>query len=131
MIFLSWTLGALAPSCRLTLIGFTVAIGNGSRTRLHPLRLYAPPRPIRAVPLRLRALPCAWHTWGTLELSRWAGVICALAFFAFFGFAAEAHKNRRLPFWAVATRCGVKQPADGKLPIHLPWSKAKSSSAAS
>ncbi|KAJ7455417.1 hypothetical protein FB451DRAFT_1515993 [Mycena latifolia] len=50
--------------------------------------------------------------------------------FAFFGFAAEARKNYHLAFWVVATRCGVEQPADGKLPIHLPWVKAKSSSAA-
>ncbi|KAJ7455430.1 pheromone A receptor-domain-containing protein [Mycena latifolia] len=68
------------------------------------------------------------QTQETVDLSRWAGVTCALAFFAFFGFAAEARKNYCLAFWAVATRFGVKQPADGKLSIYLPWAKAKSSS---
>ncbi|KAJ6600273.1 pheromone A receptor-domain-containing protein, partial [Mycena vulgaris] len=66
------------------------------------------------------------HTQATVELSRWAGVICALAFFAFFGFAAEARKHYRLAFWAVAKRCGATPPADGKLPVSLPWSKTKS-----
>ncbi|KAJ7085486.1 pheromone receptor Rcb3 B45 [Mycena belliarum] len=62
-----------------------------------------------------------------IELSRWSQIFCAFLFFGFFGFAAEARKHYRLAFWAVATRCGVQRPADGKLPIALPWSKTKSS----
>ncbi|KAF7344779.1 Pheromone receptor [Mycena venus] len=38
----------------------------------------------------------------TIELSRRAQVFCAFIFFTFFGFAAEARKNYRLAFWAVA-----------------------------
>ncbi|KAJ7182466.1 GPCR fungal pheromone mating factor, partial [Mycena crocata] len=41
-----------------------------------------------------------------VELNRWAQVFCALVFFAFFGFAAEASKHYRLSFWAVARRFG-------------------------
>ncbi|KAJ7732231.1 pheromone A receptor-domain-containing protein [Mycena maculata] len=63
----------------------------------------------------------------TIELSRWAVVFCAFVFFAFFGFAAEARKHYRLTFWAVAKRLGYTPPADGALPIRLPWTKAKSS----
>ncbi|KAJ7455421.1 pheromone A receptor-domain-containing protein [Mycena latifolia] len=66
-----------------------------------------------------------------VELSRWAQVFCAFIFFAFFGFAAEARKHYRMAFWAVATRCGLKRPADGKLPFALPWSKTKPSSSSS
>ncbi|KAJ7469378.1 pheromone receptor Rcb3 B45 [Mycena galericulata] len=66
------------------------------------------------------------HTQATVELSRWAGVLCAFAFFAFFGFAAEARKHYALAFWALATRVGYKRPADGR----LPWSKAKTASGA-
>jgi hypothetical protein len=69
------------------------------------------------------------HTQATVELSRWAGVICALAFFGFFGFAAEARKHYRLAFWAVAKRCGFTPPADGAFPsMRLPWSKSTSKS---
>jgi hypothetical protein len=70
------------------------------------------------------------HTAAIVELSRWAGVICAFFFFGFFGFAAEARKNYRLAFWAVAKRCGLTPPADGSLPfprlrLRLPWTKPK------
>ncbi|KAJ7478047.1 hypothetical protein B0H11DRAFT_1286636 [Mycena galericulata] len=66
------------------------------------------------------------HTQANVELSRWAGVLCAFAFFAFFGFAAEARKHYALGFWPLATRVGYKRPADER----LPWSKAKSASGA-
>ncbi|KAJ7643069.1 pheromone A receptor-domain-containing protein [Mycena polygramma] len=66
------------------------------------------------------------HTQVTVELSRWAGIICALAFFAFFGFAAEARKHYRMVFWAVGKRLGFTPPKDNAFPsIRLPWSKAK------
>jgi hypothetical protein len=70
------------------------------------------------------------HTAAIVKLSRWAGVICAFFFFGFFGFAAEARKNYRLAFWAVAKRCGFTPPADGSLPfprfrLRLPWAKPK------
>jgi len=42
----------------------------------------------------------------TLELSRWACVICTFIFFAFFGFAQEARKNYRLAFNSVAKKVG-------------------------
>lgn len=41
-----------------------------------------------------------------LELSRWAKVICAFIFFAFFGFADEARKNYWLAFHFVARKAG-------------------------
>jgi len=42
----------------------------------------------------------------TLELSRWAIVVCAAIFFGFFGFADEARKNYRLAFNSVAKKVG-------------------------
>jgi pheromone a factor receptor len=42
----------------------------------------------------------------TLEMSRWASVICAFIFFGFFGFADEARKNYRLAFYSVAKKVG-------------------------
>ncbi|KAF8145119.1 pheromone A receptor-domain-containing protein [Mycena galopus ATCC 62051] len=71
------------------------------------------------------------HSQATVELSRWVGIIGAMLFFGFFGFAAEARKNYRLAFWAVAKRCGFAPPADGALPfphLRLPWSKPKAAS---
>jgi pheromone a factor receptor len=41
-----------------------------------------------------------------IELSRWAPVICAFIFFAFFGFAQEARKHYRLAFNSVAKKVG-------------------------
>ena len=41
-----------------------------------------------------------------LETTRWAAVICALVFFAFFGFADEAKKNYRLLASTVTKRFG-------------------------
>ncbi|KAJ7643057.1 pheromone receptor [Mycena polygramma] len=64
------------------------------------------------------------HTQATVELSRWAGVICALAFFAFFGFAAEARKHYRLAFWAPHANAPSHVPSYahtfmyGKIRIH-------------
>ncbi|KAJ7323226.1 putative pheromone receptor [Mycena albidolilacea] len=79
-----------------------------------------------------QVLAILWHTNGhtaaIVELSRWAGVICNFFFFGFFGFAAEARKNYRFAFWAVAKRCGLTPPADGSLPfpgLRLPWTKPK------
>jgi hypothetical protein len=72
------------------------------------------------------------HEQTTVELSRWASVVCALVFFAFFGFAAEARKHYRLAFWAVAKRCGLTPPADGSFPfprlrlrLRFPWTEPK------
>ncbi|KAF7372712.1 STE3-like pheromone receptor [Mycena sanguinolenta] len=68
------------------------------------------------------------HFQATYELSRWIGVVCALVFFGFFGFAAEAKKQYRLAFWAVAKLCGCTPPANGALPlprISFPWTKTK------
>jgi pheromone a factor receptor len=42
----------------------------------------------------------------SLELSRWANVICAFIFFGLFGFAQEAQKNYRQAFNSVAKRVG-------------------------
>ncbi|KAJ6543077.1 hypothetical protein B0H19DRAFT_313864 [Mycena capillaripes] len=64
------------------------------------------------------------HTQATVELSRWAGVICALAFFEFFGFAAEAREHYCIALWAVGKRCGLTPPPDNALPgLRMPWSK--------
>lgn len=41
-----------------------------------------------------------------LEFSRWALVVCAFFFFAFFGFADEARQHYRLAFKTVASRVG-------------------------
>lgn len=49
------------------------------------------------------------------ELSRWLPVVCALLFFALFGFAAEAQKHYRLVFWYVMKAFGLK-PTLGKQP---------------
>ncbi|KAJ7182471.1 pheromone A receptor-domain-containing protein [Mycena crocata] len=68
-----------------------------------------------------------------VELNRWAQVFCALVFFAFFGFAAEASKHYRLSFWAVARRFGCAPPPDGSLPFkfRLPWVRTTSSPSSS
>ncbi|KAJ7759882.1 pheromone A receptor-domain-containing protein [Mycena metata] len=65
------------------------------------------------------------HAEATVELSRWAGVVCALAFFAFFGFAAEARKHYRMAFWAVGKRVRFSPPANGAFPftVRFPWTK--------
>jgi len=43
----------------------------------------------------------------SLELTRWLAVICAIIFFAFFGFTDEAKKNYRSAFQTVAKRIGM------------------------
>jgi pheromone a factor receptor len=43
----------------------------------------------------------------SLELTRWLAVVCAIIFFAFFGFADEAKKNYRSVFQTVAKRVGI------------------------
>jgi pheromone a factor receptor len=43
----------------------------------------------------------------SIELSRWFVVICAVVFFAFFGFADEARRNYRLAYVSVAKRIGL------------------------
>lgn len=42
----------------------------------------------------------------SFELTRWGSIMCAVIFFAFFGFADEARKNYRLAFDSVAKRVG-------------------------
>jgi len=44
---------------------------------------------------------------GTLELSRWLCVVCALIFFGFFGFADEARKNYRSAIQSITKRVGI------------------------
>ncbi|KAJ6470316.1 putative transmembrane pheromone receptor [Mycena sanguinolenta] len=66
------------------------------------------------------------HSQASVELTRWTGVIGALVFFAFFGFAAEARKHYRLAFCAIVKPCGFTPPPKGALPfprIHFPWNK--------
>ncbi|KAJ7585807.1 pheromone A receptor-domain-containing protein [Mycena floridula] len=46
------------------------------------------------------------HSGPGLEISRWFFILCALVFFAFFGFADEARKNYRAMFTSVAKRVG-------------------------
>ncbi|KAJ7034233.1 fungal pheromone STE3G-protein-coupled receptor [Mycena alexandri] len=62
-----------------------------------------------------------------VELTRWASPFCALAFFAFFGFAAEAQKNYAragtavsTAFWSGMGRFGVKRPTSGIRKIRIP-----------
>lgn len=43
----------------------------------------------------------------SLELSRWIAPVCALVFFAFFGFAQEARKNYRVGFDYVTRNLGL------------------------
>ena len=43
----------------------------------------------------------------SVELNRWFIVICAVIFFAFFGFADEARRNYRLAIVSVAKRVGL------------------------
>jgi pheromone a factor receptor len=47
-----------------------------------------------------------------LELNRWSIILCAVVFFAFFGFAEEAQKNYRKTYWAVAKRFGAVPPSN-------------------
>ena len=53
-----------------------------------------------------------WHQNHLLavsfEFSRWVTVLCALVFFAFFGFADEARKNYRKAFWWLAKPFGFR-----------------------
>ncbi|KAG6839632.1 hypothetical protein C0991_000689 [Blastosporella zonata] len=50
-----------------------------------------------------------------IELSRWANPICALIFFAFFGFAEEAKRNYRVAFWRILRPFGVRPQASGPI----------------
>lgn len=43
-----------------------------------------------------------------MEFTRWIVPICAIVFFAFFGFADEAKKNYRKVFWAIAKPLGFE-----------------------
>lgn len=47
----------------------------------------------------------------SMELTRWIAPVCALVFFAFFGFAEEARRNYRMLFWAVVKPFGFSPPA--------------------
>ncbi|KAH9476719.1 Pheromone B alpha 3 receptor [Psilocybe cubensis] len=49
----------------------------------------------------------------SLELSRWLVVVCAIVFFAFFGFADEAKKNYRSYMQSVAKRVGISTGSFG------------------
>ena len=49
----------------------------------------------------------------SFDLTRAFIVICAVIFFAFFGFAEEARKNYRKVFWAIAKRFGYTMPVKG------------------
>lgn len=64
---------------------------------------------IDAVPAEeWRSIPIAATV---LELNRWSVIICALIFFAFFGFAEEARKNYRSAYWYIASRfCAAPPP---------------------
>ena len=44
---------------------------------------------------------------GSLELTRWLCVICAVIFFAFFGFADEARKHYRSAMQSITKRVGI------------------------
>jgi pheromone a factor receptor len=52
-----------------------------------------------------------WHenqlTVISIQLSRYFIIICALIFFAFFGFADEARRNYRLAYQSVSKRVGI------------------------
>jgi len=43
----------------------------------------------------------------SLETTRWFVILCAVVFFAYFGFADEARKNYRAAFGSVAKRVGL------------------------
>ena len=47
----------------------------------------------------------------TLELTRWLAPVCAMVFFAIFGFAEEARRYYRMTFWAVAKPFGFLPPS--------------------
>ncbi|KZT19586.1 STE3-like pheromone receptor [Neolentinus lepideus HHB14362 ss-1] len=47
----------------------------------------------------------------SIELTRWLLPVCAIIFFAFFGFASEARRHYALVFWWVAKRFGFQRPA--------------------
>ncbi|KAJ2937036.1 hypothetical protein H1R20_g62, partial [Candolleomyces eurysporus] len=57
-----------------------------------------------------RNLPTAY----TLELTRWSSVVCALIFFAFFGFAEEARKHYSSAVSTVCGAIGVENPFSGQ-----------------
>ena len=54
----------------------------------------------------------------SLQLSQWLPIVCAILFFALFGFAEEAQKHYKLVYWTVMKRLGVK-PAPKKQPSPL------------
>ncbi|KAJ7455453.1 hypothetical protein FB451DRAFT_1516069 [Mycena latifolia] len=66
-------------------------------------------------------------TQATVELNRWAGVICALAFF---GFAAEARKNYALVFRRSRRAVGLSSPRPVSYRSTSRGRRAKSSGAA-
>ena len=49
----------------------------------------------------------------SFAMSRAFIVVCAVVFFAFFGFAEEARKNYRRVFWGVARKFGYSMPIRG------------------
>lgn len=68
---------------------------NFSRVRLVPAVLWTMNR---------------WFVIG-VQFNRWSGPFCALIFFAFFGFAAEARKNYRTAFCKFLVVCRLKREA--------------------
>lgn len=58
-----------------------------------------------------------WHfipgLYTALELTRWFPIMCAIIFFAFFGFAEEARKNYRSAVQSVAKHTGISSSFNG------------------
>ncbi|KAF9526208.1 fungal pheromone STE3G-protein-coupled receptor [Crepidotus variabilis] len=52
----------------------------------------------------------------SMEFTRWAAPMCAIVFFAFFGFADEAKRNYTKFFWFIVRPFGLKPGASPKSP---------------
>jgi pheromone a factor receptor len=63
-----------------------------------------------------------------LEMFRWSLVLCALVFFALFGFANEARKNYRRVYTSIVSRIGIStltfHKSSHKYVVHLPCGTA-------
>lgn len=71
---------------------------------------------------RVQQIPATlWHlsrgTVVSLELSRWLMVTCALVFFGFFGFAAEARRNYQVFFASMSKK--IRLSAFGKCSVEI------------
>jgi len=94
------------PWCVYACLYLNISAKGASESPIHPYQSWAN---VHAKFWNVDQFPAfQWkqnHTTITsLELSRWASVICAFIFFGFFGFAQEARKNYRLAFNSVAKR---------------------------